>query len=107
VKAWSLHHNWRDYSGNNTSYAIPAGRTERKLELTDLASTDRAKPLAIRPRKDSPVATQGAGTVDPSLPAYGGANPPDGVAPWDWDRTWRARFARGPADPGAKEKSDK
>ncbi len=27
---------------------------------------------------------------DPSLPAYVGAVPPEGVEPWDWDKTWKA-----------------
>jgi hypothetical protein len=27
---------------------------------------------------------------DPSLPAYVGAVPPEGVAPWDWEKTWSA-----------------
>src|SRR5262249_28079866 len=37
----------------------------------------------------SPLATEGAGLTDPSLPSYVGALPPEGVESWDWDRTWR------------------
>jgi hypothetical protein len=45
-------------------------------------------PNFLRPAKDSPLAT---GAVnDGSLPAYVGAVPPEGVEPWDWDKTWRA-----------------
>src|SRR5262249_50394397 len=43
----------------------------------------------LRPDADSPLATGGAGTTDPSLPRYVGALPPTGVEPWDWERTWR------------------
>jgi hypothetical protein len=50
---------------------------------------DPKSPTFLRPAKDSPLATQGAGAEDPSLPSYVGAVPPEGVEPWDWDRTWR------------------
>src|SRR6185436_19005458 len=43
----------------------------------------------LRPAKGSPLATSGAGQSDPSLPSYVGALPPEGVEPWDWERTWR------------------
>ena len=49
----------------------------------------------LRPEKDSRLATAGAGgpnanPVDKSLPPYVGAVPPQGVEPWDWDKTWKA-----------------
>ena len=47
-------------------------------------------PNFLRPTKDSPLATGGAGVKDSALPAYVGAVPPDGGEPWDWDRTWSA-----------------
>jgi len=34
------------------------------------------------------TATGGAGG---DLPTYVGAVPPEGVEPWDWDKTWKAR----------------
>src|SRR5262249_1627632 len=47
-------------------------------------------PNFLRPNKGSELATEGAGKVDPSLPSYIGAVPPEGVAAWDWSRTWLA-----------------
>ena len=44
----------------------------------------------LRPPKDSPLAKGGAGATDPALPAYVGAVPPEGVEPWDWEKTWKA-----------------
>ncbi len=51
----------------------------------------------LRPAKDSPLALGGAGGQKAAasasgapLPAYVGAVPPEGVEPWDWDKTWKA-----------------
>src|SRR5262249_41833790 len=50
---------------------------------------DASHPNFLRPAADSPLVKHGAGNDDPSLPSYVGALPPEGVAPWNWDRTWR------------------
>src|SRR5262249_57780733 len=55
----------------------------------DGVNRDLKAPDFLRPAKDSPLATAGAGQEDPSLPRYVGALPPEGAEPWDWDRTWR------------------
>jgi hypothetical protein len=47
-------------------------------------------PDFLRPPKDSPLATGGAGVTDSALPAYVGAVPPEGVEPWNWEKTWKA-----------------
>jgi len=44
----------------------------------------------LRPDAKSPLASEGAGRTDPSLPSYVGAVPPPGTEPWDWTRTWQA-----------------
>src|SRR5262249_35302124 len=44
----------------------------------------------LQPKKDSPLATQGAGTEDPGLPTYVGAVTPEGAEPWNWQWTWDA-----------------
>jgi hypothetical protein len=62
-----------------------------RLLPSDLLSQDAENPDRMRPGKDSPLATQGAGALY-DLPAYIGALPPEGTAPWDWDRTWRVRM---------------
>src|SRR5262249_37587696 len=41
------------------------------------------------PPKGSPLVPEGSIQHDPRLPSYIGAVPPEGVFPWDWDRTWR------------------
>ena len=57
-------------------------------------SRDPDDPSFLRPPKDCPLATGGIGArpkaSDPPLPAYVGAVPPEGVEPWDWDKTWKA-----------------
>jgi hypothetical protein len=46
----------------------------------------------LKPKTGSPLASEGMGKTDPNLPAYIGALPPPGMRPWDWMRTWNARF---------------
>jgi hypothetical protein len=41
--------------------------------------------------KNAPLGTGGAGG---DLPSYVGALPPEGVSPWDWSKTWKARAGR-------------
>jgi nitrous oxidase accessory protein NosD len=94
-KLWSCHHNWRDCAGQRANWTLPLAPGDRQVTLSDLASSDSRQPEKVRPRKNSPLATQGAGGVDPSLPTYVGALPPEGVEPWDWSRTWNARARRG------------
>jgi len=61
------------------------------MELVeDGVNRDPKSPDFLRPAKDSPLATAGAGSDDLSLPRYVGALPPEGVPPWDWDRAWRS-----------------
>jgi hypothetical protein len=91
LKLWRFHHNRRDFSGANPAVAIPAGTWDARLKRDDLLSEDAADAERIRPAKDSPLASQGAGTEDADLPAYVGALPREGDPAWDWDRTWRAR----------------
>ena len=45
----------------------------------------------LRPAKNSPLATAGAGG---DLPTYVGAVPPEGVERWDWTKTWNARTSK-------------
>src|SRR5262249_6390990 len=101
LKLWRFHHNRRDYSGVNRAVAIPPGSDESPLKPDDLLTRDAKDPDRIRPGNDSPLATQGAGMKDGSLPNYIGALPPEGIAAWDWDRTWHARAPR-----SAEEKKD-
>jgi hypothetical protein len=51
---------------------------------------DPGAPDFLRPAKDSPLATGGAGKDDPALPSYVGAVPPEGTAEWDWEKTRKA-----------------
>jgi hypothetical protein len=91
LASWRFHHNCRDFSGSLGGAAIPAGRDDCKFKSNALLSTAASDSDRVRPGKDSPLATQGAGRTDQSLPAYIGALPCDGDPEWDWDRTCRAR----------------
>ena len=93
VKLWRFHHNRRDFSGVNSPPAsIPAGPDDARMKSDELLSTDPDKPDRVRPGKDSPLASKGAGTKDSTLPSYIGALPREGDPMWNWDRTWRARM---------------
>jgi hypothetical protein len=96
LKLWRFHHNRRDFSGVAWGFAIPAGRFDARLNSGDLLSTSASDLDRVRPGKDSPLATQGAGSHDPTLPLYIGALPREGDTEWDWDRTWRARVKNVP-----------
>jgi hypothetical protein len=77
---------------------VPPAEDDTLRERIPGVNRDPKDPLHfLRPAKDSPVATRGAGRTDPWLPSYVGALPPEGVEPWDWDRTWRARAPGRPA----------
>ncbi|HYT91428.1 MAG TPA: hypothetical protein VEL76_22130 [Gemmataceae bacterium] len=67
----------------------------------DVLSRNPEEPAKfLRPAKNSPLASKGAGG---DLPSYVGAVPPEGVEAWDWDRTWKARTGKSAEnEPGAK-----
>jgi hypothetical protein len=94
LKLWKFHHNRRDFSGTAPQFALPAAEADAKLHHADLLAVDVNDPTRTRPKKGSPLATQGAGARCGDLPAYIGALPPEGVEAWDWERTWRARRSR-------------
>jgi serine/threonine protein kinase len=92
VNAWWFSHNWRDLSGARSGRdAIPLAPGDHQLKGKVELSRDPSSADFLRPPSSSPLANDGAGKEDPSLPTYVGAVPPKGVDPWDWDRTWRAR----------------
>jgi serine/threonine protein kinase len=94
LKLWRFHHNRRDFSGANPGVTIPAGASDSPLKRDELLSMSADEIDRVRPGKDSPLATQGAGTRDHTLPVYIGALPREGDSAWDWDRTWRARVKK-------------
>ena len=73
---------------------VPARPDEARFTPGDLLAQDGKALDRIRPGKESPLATQGAGSKDGSLPSYIGWLPRAGDPVWDWDRTWRARLHR-------------
>jgi hypothetical protein len=98
LKSWSINHNGRqvrapDSAATEASEWIPSS-DDVVLDKNELMSFDPQDNDFLRPAKDSPLATAGAGD---GLPEYVGAVPPEGVDPWDWDRTWRA-WATKPRD---------
>ena len=90
---WTWSNNWRETQepkgGDLFSRSwIPPGPTDTRRESITLLSREPSDPNFLRPAKDSPLATGGAGG---DLPTYVGAVPPAGVEPWDWEKTWKAR----------------
>jgi serine/threonine protein kinase len=88
---WHFTRNWRDLGGARVELRIPLAPTDERLRMPDGLSHDSNDPAFLRPAKDSPLATGGAGG---DLPTYVGAVPPEGVEPWDWQKTWNARVAK-------------
>jgi len=103
-RLWLFRRNYSDRSGGEPLGRMPAAKEDRLLDTADLESTAPDAPDRWRPKKTSVLARDGAGVMDPSLPAYVGALPPEGVPPWDWDRTWRARLSKSLPTGEAKEK---
>jgi hypothetical protein len=93
LKGWRWDHNWREgkpLSGGNIAANawVPPAPGDTLKEQIAVLSRDSSDANFLRPAKDSPLASGGAGG---DLPAYVGAVPPEGFEPWDWDKTWKAR----------------
>jgi hypothetical protein len=93
ARAYRFGHNWREGKApaSDAGGWVPPGPKDVMKEKIDGINRDPKSPDFLRPAKNSPLATAGAGNEDPSLPRYVGALPPAGTEPWDWDRTWQAR----------------
>jgi serine/threonine protein kinase len=92
---WRFSHNWREVDPVRAKAQvpdrfIPFSPTDHELPANAVLSLKPGDPNFLRPAKDSPLATGGSGVSDISLPAYVGAVPPEGVKPWDWEKTWKA-----------------
>jgi hypothetical protein len=99
LKLWQFGHNWREVRiPTGTSFVdkgwIPPGPEDVRQEPIEVLSRNPASPDFLRPAKDSPLASKGAGKEDATLPSYVGALPPDGLAAWDWQKTWDARHPK-------------
>jgi len=95
IKAWIVADNWRQgrppvpLSAEAKGWLLsPKDRWSERIELKSL-QPDHVDYL--RPPAGSSLGDAGGGQ---GLPAYIGAVPPEGVAPWDWDRTWRMRTSK-------------
>jgi hypothetical protein len=95
LEAWRMDHNWREGQPPSGTDPLSQGwvpRAARDVLRKSIAGVNRDPKdpeKFLRPDKDSPLASKGAGQDDPTLPSYVGAVPPEGVEPWDWDRAWR------------------
>ena len=91
---WTLSHNWRELADpeglkrRDNGWITPGDKdvVQSAIKVKSRQADDRD---FLHPLKESALATEGAGKTDPILPTYVGAVPPEGVEPWDWDRTWR------------------
>jgi hypothetical protein len=92
-EAWRFDHNWREVDPEKAAAKdgrwLP-GPDDHFSHSIKVLSRTPDDPDFLRPPRDSPLATGGAGVTDPALPAYVGAVPPEGVEPWDWKKTWVA-----------------
>src|SRR5262249_46865694 len=99
LKLCQFHHNWRETKKptGNDIYSqgwIPPSPDDVLKDSVAVLSRNPSHKEFLRPAKDPPLATNGAGSQDPDLPPYVGAVPPEGVAAWDWQKTWKAKFER-------------
>jgi hypothetical protein len=95
---WRFGHNWREIDPQRGKRQaerwIPLSPTDHRQIPIEVLSRQLGDPHYLQPAKDSPLARGGAGESDASLPAYVGAVAPEGVPPWDWDRTWDMQCRR-------------
>jgi hypothetical protein len=96
ARAFAFGQNWREVRlpaspPKEQDGWIPRAESDTVRPVIDGIDRDPKSPAFLRPDAKSPLATEGAGKEDPTLPTYIGALPPEGAEPWDWDRTWRAR----------------
>jgi hypothetical protein len=94
AKAWRFINNWRETFAPPAGHPlakgwVPPGPTNLRVDRIEGIIREAHPMNSVRPAKDSPLATEGAGKSDPRLPSYVGAVPPEGTQPWEWDRTWR------------------
>src|SRR5262249_9134327 len=92
---WRFSHNWREVdpltaAASEPDRWIPRRDNDQLKPAIKVLSRTLDHPAFLRPPKGSPLAGAGAGVKDSALPAYVGAVPPEGVEPWDWNRTWKA-----------------
>jgi hypothetical protein len=90
-RAWQLHHNARDRVGTGGAFIMPEGDDEFLFQTSLVTSLNPDRADFLQPVADSPLASSGAGTADPSFPTYIGAVPPEGTARWDWLAMWKGR----------------
>jgi hypothetical protein len=95
LSGWRIDHNWRHArppaadSPEAREWLLPSKDTV--VEKLPLLALDPRHPDFLRPVKNSPLGTGGAGG---DLPSYVGALPPEGVSLWDWSKTWKARAGK-------------
>jgi serine/threonine protein kinase len=92
---WRFSHNWRQIDpvkalARNPGRWIPRCPNDKLQVRIALLPYKLGHPKFLQPAKNPPLATGGAGVSDTWLPAYVGAVPPEGVEPWDWDKTCSA-----------------
>jgi len=108
---WRFSHNEREIDPEKAAARFPGrwipGPNDHLQVPIKVLSTKRSDADFLKLAKDSPLAK--GGVNDGSLPAYVGAVPPEGVEPWDWDKTWKtppndipAQKAGGPPLPDPK-----
>jgi hypothetical protein len=98
LAACRLDHNWREVPppgektpDEETWVPFNSQDVHQEEQMAGLARDPKDATNFLRPAKDSPLAAGGAGG---ELPTYVGAVPPEGVEPWDWDKTWNARTSK-------------
>jgi hypothetical protein len=90
--SWRFFRNHRDRSGGGPQGLFPLGPNDKQISTPRFVNRKADNPDYLRPAQGEAWAKDGAGDFDGALPPYVGAVPPEGVPPWDWDRTWRSRM---------------
>lgn len=98
-RVWNGRSNWREGRPVDAGFQPPDGwirpaNTDQRQERIPLLTYDIEDQNFLKPDADSPLASGGAGTSDPTLPTYVGAVPPQGATNWEWQVTWDARHPK-------------
>jgi serine/threonine protein kinase/nitrous oxidase accessory protein NosD len=93
MNSWQVSFNGRETTKEALGHKgrLPLCRGDFVQEQIPVLSRNPTDANFLQPAKDSPLATGGAGG---DLPKYVGAVPAEGVASWDWQKTWNSRHPK-------------
>ena len=99
LKRWHVAYNWREVkppTGDSLFEKswIPGALKDTLADEIPVMARGLDQADFLRPKEDSPLAKDGAGKDDLTLPIYVGAVPPKDVPTWNWNHTWDMRVRK-------------